>query len=548
MHSNNNTDLPSLDHVDNGLDSRPVTANRDGEVEGKTLQLFLLKPIIKDFIDMVQLSWDLCNVRIGRDDIRKELAIYEQDDKPAIWDVIESLYPHEHKVINSETSAAGPGASLASLKRTKADIQHRDIMFQGVPSLHFIIQRQDSSGGKPEFGSQERVIDSQIRITSSNGPRGFTFPRFADNLIETINEEAYHSPTEEAAKEAAREAENKVLPSLTRVSDLATISDLSDPGMMFSDMAMVADMEHSGAKETVSYPKLPNLYTPSTSERVKDLDVAQVDNNNISNPLGASSSRLRKSPEDLSILKDKVVAATGDFVNEHGAVYDRAIKRSSDLTSAERLSLTGQHLDEEHLIRSDRGELGFSARPMSLHLPQLSPRPSLDIEHPAVAQDGPVSDSDNQVVGQFLVDTNFVKLVGARVGEIEDFMLKHDQETGQQVHMFSSGPYCEEDLDFAQQQLEKPGKMNKESADTKHPRRPGDGPPQTLLESHIEDEFDPDDEVCLIDDYIDDHEDQDAGTKMEKTMFALLGKYTTLFEIQGNGKCRLDPLFGIGVL
>ena len=204
---------------------------------------------------MIQLSWSLCNVRISQDDIRKQLAQYEQEGNPAVWEVMESLYPREHKVIDSETSTAGPGASLASLKRTKADIQHREIMFQGVPGLHFIIQRQGRDWAKRKFrplgwGPQGKTVDKQKQSNPFSVSVGST-----KTYDQNTGAEAYDSPTEESAKIAAREAENKVFPSLTRVSDLATISDHADPEMMFSDFAMVADMESSGARKTAGYPE-----------------------------------------------------------------------------------------------------------------------------------------------------------------------------------------------------------------------------------------------------------------------------------------------------
>ena len=100
------------------------------------LQMFMLKPIVKDFFDKIELSWSIQKPKMPLSVIKNHLAHMEADGVPSIVDMLETLYDHEHSVIDAHQ---GQG-ELLSLKRTKTDIQHRDIVFKGVPGLQFVVE------------------------------------------------------------------------------------------------------------------------------------------------------------------------------------------------------------------------------------------------------------------------------------------------------------------------------------------------------------------------------------------------------------------------
>lgn len=107
----------------------------------KTLELFVTKAVVHDVGDVVQLSWATRRIRMQQSEIQQQVACNEHQDASPLYDLYENLYAHEHKAIENYISADDVGASLKSLKRTYADIRHREILFKGVPCLQFVLER-----------------------------------------------------------------------------------------------------------------------------------------------------------------------------------------------------------------------------------------------------------------------------------------------------------------------------------------------------------------------------------------------------------------------
>ena len=127
------------------------------EVEKAELQMFLLKPVVKDYFDKIELSWSVRNTKMQQSEIRKQMTKNERDNLPSVMDMLEDLHASEQATIEKiiadmESYAFGSAAELIALKRTKTHISHREMVFQDVPGLQFIVQQDRSQrqpGGHP---------------------------------------------------------------------------------------------------------------------------------------------------------------------------------------------------------------------------------------------------------------------------------------------------------------------------------------------------------------------------------------------------------------
>lgn len=68
----------------------------------------------------------------------------EADGVPSVIDMLEELNAYEQAMVDTELSetSSRPEALLLSLKRTKIDIRHRDIVLKDVPGLQFVVERR----------------------------------------------------------------------------------------------------------------------------------------------------------------------------------------------------------------------------------------------------------------------------------------------------------------------------------------------------------------------------------------------------------------------
>ncbi|KAL9044094.1 MAG: hypothetical protein Q9214_002744 [Letrouitia sp. 1 TL-2023] len=120
----------------------PGESEKDESEARPFLDLFLLKPMVKDVGEVVELSWHVRKQSIPQSNISAQLARDLGCSLP-VSEMCESLYDHEHKAINSEVEKANTSpAVLLSLKRRYMDLRHREMVFRRVPSLRFIIRRE----------------------------------------------------------------------------------------------------------------------------------------------------------------------------------------------------------------------------------------------------------------------------------------------------------------------------------------------------------------------------------------------------------------------
>ncbi|KAL8655718.1 MAG: hypothetical protein Q9210_000699 [Variospora velana] len=149
-----------------GSISTPVEWNTDNCRGRKLLDFFILKLIIQDLVDVIQLSWRIHKIPMQQAEVQKQMVEAEHGGVLATFQLYQDLYAHEHKAIDYEIAKAGAGASLTSIKRTTANLWHRDIFFKGVPGLQFVLEHFPlmaiTAQGMPEkSGCQARNFVSQ---------------------------------------------------------------------------------------------------------------------------------------------------------------------------------------------------------------------------------------------------------------------------------------------------------------------------------------------------------------------------------------------------
>ena len=130
----------------------------------KALDLFLMKPVIQDLADIIQLSWRIHKLQMPQSWIEQQKEKNDSEGPGSVFETYQDLYAHENKAIEAEIANAGAEASLASLKRTFVDMWHRGICFKGVPGLQFILERVVHKELVGEAGKAPS-IDKPVELT-----------------------------------------------------------------------------------------------------------------------------------------------------------------------------------------------------------------------------------------------------------------------------------------------------------------------------------------------------------------------------------------------
>ncbi|KAI4198234.1 MAG: hypothetical protein LQ350_005396 [Teloschistes chrysophthalmus] len=158
--ANSGLETPSSQSMRSGFISTLTESTLDEPAtNSKALDLFLMKPEIRDVADMIQLSWKIHRIQMQQAEIQKQVIKNEQEGNSAVWEMSQELYAYEHKAVNDELSRGVSDASLVSLKRTHADMRHREILFKGVPGLQFILERATKQVSRPKHESMEKSVD-----------------------------------------------------------------------------------------------------------------------------------------------------------------------------------------------------------------------------------------------------------------------------------------------------------------------------------------------------------------------------------------------------
>ncbi|KAL8960648.1 MAG: hypothetical protein Q9183_005428, partial [Haloplaca sp. 2 TL-2023] len=135
------------------------------ETSGKAQEMLLLKPVIQDLADIIQLSWKIHKVPMQQSQIEQQKAKNNSEGSGSVFEIYQDLYAHENKAIEAEIANAGGDTSLVSLKRTFVDMWHRGICFKGVPGLQFILERvivRESPGEAGKAIKLEQPVEPSV--------------------------------------------------------------------------------------------------------------------------------------------------------------------------------------------------------------------------------------------------------------------------------------------------------------------------------------------------------------------------------------------------
>ena len=114
-------------------------------------RMFLIRPSVHDEEKSVRISWTLMDTNIQQADIRKQLILYELENLPSVLEQLQTLHAYEQSQINdiidhrSFHLESNSRYELVALKRTWTSIHHREMFFDSLPGLQFVIRKVQSS-------------------------------------------------------------------------------------------------------------------------------------------------------------------------------------------------------------------------------------------------------------------------------------------------------------------------------------------------------------------------------------------------------------------
>ncbi|KAM0796008.1 hypothetical protein BDR22DRAFT_825615 [Usnea florida] len=135
---------------------------------GSELQLFLLKPLVQDLYDRIELRWTVQHTNMQPPAIREYMDKNEKDGLPPVVEMLQQLNAYEQGIVDAQVPKDS-GRWILSLKRTTIDIRSRDMLFQAVPGLQIVVQchaRQSPLLQEPR--QQPASLDSAGRTHGSS--------------------------------------------------------------------------------------------------------------------------------------------------------------------------------------------------------------------------------------------------------------------------------------------------------------------------------------------------------------------------------------------
>ena len=156
----------------------PAESTIDDQAERtKTLLFFLMKPIVEDLRDVIQLSWKVHNMQLQQTEIWDQINNNEKECVSSVYEAYQNLYAHEHAALEDSISKAGAGSdvSLRALRRIYTDLTHRQILFKGVPGLEFVLERT------VQQPHPQTDLSTEVRLEAA-APRKVSRPIHGKNL------------------------------------------------------------------------------------------------------------------------------------------------------------------------------------------------------------------------------------------------------------------------------------------------------------------------------------------------------------------------------
>lgn len=186
------SDLGKSSLCHDGVPTR-VESTAGNEIEGiKNLKLFLMKPVIQDLGDVIQLSWKIHATLMQQAEIQDQINKHEREGSPSVHLVYQNLYAHEHAALEDSISKAGAnsGVSLRSLKRIYTDLTHRGILFKDIPGLEFIFERtvqRPQPHTSPSTGMQaQSAASTPLQVNSSAPHKELTLKGFLNDTSKSL--------------------------------------------------------------------------------------------------------------------------------------------------------------------------------------------------------------------------------------------------------------------------------------------------------------------------------------------------------------------------
>lgn len=115
--------------------------DKDKSKRSTSLHLFHLQPIVRDDFDAVYLTWAVSEIFMSQSMIQDHMDKNRAEGAPSIVEVYQELFRHERDAIRVKLGLYFC-PSLVWLKRTYTDIAHRDMGFQHIPVLQFVLMHE----------------------------------------------------------------------------------------------------------------------------------------------------------------------------------------------------------------------------------------------------------------------------------------------------------------------------------------------------------------------------------------------------------------------
>ena len=176
--------LPGRNSAADAIIDPPHSSFSSGTPNSSELKLFLLKPIVRDLFDRIELRWTVQDTYMRSRAIRDYMNKDEKDVVPSVVEMQQQLHAYEHEMVDAQMPKDS-GRSILSLKRTTIDIRSRDMLFKAVPGLQFVVQcHVDRSPS--QLYVQESPRQPQRSRLSDHDARTPVFPmsQAASNLSE----------------------------------------------------------------------------------------------------------------------------------------------------------------------------------------------------------------------------------------------------------------------------------------------------------------------------------------------------------------------------
>ena len=154
-------DPPTVGHA------APECGKQTQSTHNSKLQLFLLKPIVKDLFDRIELRWTVQDTNMPPQLILDDMNQDEKIGIPSVVEMLQQLHAFEQGIVDT-LIPKDSGRSILSLKRTTIDIRSRDMLFKAVPGLQFVVQCP-ARQSQPQNPFTETYSD-QISVTHDVRP------------------------------------------------------------------------------------------------------------------------------------------------------------------------------------------------------------------------------------------------------------------------------------------------------------------------------------------------------------------------------------------